>query len=125
MGKINDKNFQLRLAFQDTDLRKPKHDEIMHWLDNWVNDFKNVEPFFEDRRERGIGNYSALDEESRLLVNESPRKESIIQQFNLEFKESHSVRREPWSDEPPRKIDYLARRWEKCYTATTAARIDQ
>ena len=38
MGKVNDKSFQLRMAFADDDLRRPTHDTIMHWLVEWVRD---------------------------------------------------------------------------------------
>jgi hypothetical protein len=42
MGKVNDKSFQLRMAFADDDLRRPSHDIIMHWLVEWVRNPANV-----------------------------------------------------------------------------------
>ena len=45
MGDINNRNLQLKLAFQDEDMRKPAHDKIMHWLDVWVKETKNIAPF--------------------------------------------------------------------------------
>ena len=38
MSQINSRNYQLKLAFQDEDLRKPQHDDIMLWLGQNVGD---------------------------------------------------------------------------------------
>jgi hypothetical protein len=45
MSKINPRNYQLGLAFNEPDLKKPKHDQIMHWLSEWVQDPENIRPF--------------------------------------------------------------------------------
>lgn len=38
MSQPNDRNYQLKLIYNDEDLRKPRHDEIMHWLDAKLRD---------------------------------------------------------------------------------------
>lgn len=38
MSKVDSRNYQLRLIYNDEDLPKPKHDQIMLWLENFVRD---------------------------------------------------------------------------------------
>lgn len=42
MSQINTRNRQLGLAFDDADLRKLGHDDIMLWLTDWVKDASNL-----------------------------------------------------------------------------------
>jgi hypothetical protein len=91
MGKINDKNLQYRLAFQDEDLKKPTHDIIMHWLDNWAKNKENISRFFKDNRTRTKNTYHSFNTLSSDLIDQSPYKSSIVQQFETEFKSEYSA----------------------------------
>ncbi|MCR9218917.1 MAG: hypothetical protein NXI21_01705 [Alphaproteobacteria bacterium] len=46
MSRPNDRNYQLKLIYNDEDLRRPKHDEIMHWLDRRLADPAFTETIF-------------------------------------------------------------------------------
>ena len=37
MAQAKAQTMQARFGFQDTELTSPKHDEIMLWLDKWVD----------------------------------------------------------------------------------------
>jgi hypothetical protein len=111
VGKINDKNMQYRMAFQDEDLRKPAHDDIMCWLDDWAKNTENVSRFFNDSRKRTRNTYHRLSASSKDMVELSPNKLSIYQQFESDFKNQYSSV-ESHEDEPAMSIAYASRQWE-------------
>ena len=112
MGKINEKNLQFRLAFNDEDLRKPAHDDIMKWLDVWVKEPENVRRFFKDFRSRTRNEFHSLDEESKQFVESSADKNSINQQFNARYTSKYSEVKKHDLPEPALTIKYKGRQWE-------------
>lgn len=111
MGKINDKNLQYRLAFQDEDLKKPTHDVIMHWLDDWTKNPNNVAHFFKDNRKRTRNTYYSLNSVSKEQVEQSQLKSSIFQQFESDFRNKYlTVDRH--DSEPTMSVNYVGRQWE-------------
>jgi hypothetical protein len=65
-ARLNTRNYQLNLAFNDADLRKPKHDEIMHWLAAWVRRPENARQFVgRQHKHRRTIKQHALDDASQ------------------------------------------------------------
>lgn len=117
MGDVNNRNYQLKLAFQDDDLRKPKHDEMMHWLDRWLRNIENVRPFLSPRPRRYVETTTVLDRESLSLVNSSKDRDSIISQLKRDSQAERQWVSQPWDDEPPMAISYKGRSWEPMLNA--------
>ena len=112
MGDINNRNLQLKLAFQDEDMRKPTHDKIMRWLDVWIKDTKNVTPFLKRSVSRSEINSLEFDEHSLANLERSKMKDSILRQLKPILENAAKGREAAWEDEPPRTIKFVSREWE-------------
>ena len=113
VSRINDRDRQLNMLFSDADLRKPRHEEIMHWLDAWARDPDNVRPFMThvsmsrcDVEEAEIDPTSlqALPENQRSWPQEQLRRDRPRKETDC---------REAWPDEPEREIAFEALAWEE------------
>lgn len=116
MSKINGRNYQLGLAFNDGDLRKPKHDEIMHWLTSWVQNAENVRPFYLPKgvyRKASKSHRLTAEAEELLRPLKEHEKERVLRSFQnrLHWAEEWDVR-QPWPDEPERKLRFRKSQWE-------------
>lgn len=115
MGKINARNFQLNLAFNDQDLRTPKHDEIMHWLTAWTQNTANIRPLYaKAARQRSEHVEHRLDAQSAKLLEplREYEKERILSDLNRQFSGRVSAVKEAWPKEPERRVDYCRMQWE-------------
>ncbi len=113
MGDINNKNYQLSLMFKDEDMRKPKHDEIMFWLDNWVLDLRNLQsllrPYDLSRRENTS---FTLDAASLENLTGYEHASFVRSQFEKQFEKQSIEVKDRWPDEPPLTIKFINRTWE-------------
>lgn len=114
MSDINNRNYQLKLVFGDDDLKKPKHDEIMKWLQVWASSVDNVRPFFNPVHP------TLWKSEVGRLVGYTPKEpasscyqDQVIRQFNdsHRYGEDESVK-QPWPDAPARSLRFLRASWE-------------
>ncbi len=113
MGKINDRNFQLKLAFQDDDLRKPAHDEIMLWLVEWAKHPENVRKFITFPSNRLNYERIELDAGCKVDVEQTRESQSVRRKIDAENERLHPKNQDaPWADEPPMSFDYQKGVWE-------------
>lgn len=114
VSDINNRNYQLKLVFGDDDLKKPKHDEIMKWLQVWVSNVDNIRPFFNPIHP------TLWKSEVGRLVDYTPKEpasscfqDQVIRQFNQKHAYSEDERvKQPWPDAPPRSLRFLGASWE-------------
>lgn len=116
MSRINTRNYQLGLAFNDGDLRKPKHDEIMHWLSSWVQDPENARPFYAPKQiSRTISKSHRLNAEASTALRalKDHERESTLRSFQGRFAwhEERDVK-QVWPDEPHRELKFRKLQWE-------------
>jgi len=115
MSKLNPRNYQLALAFNDSDLRAPGHDEIMHWLSNWVRQESNIRslirPSYRGRESISI---NRLDEQSKVEIAKLPthKQNWVTNAFNHQHKETRIKVAELWPDEPMVELNYKKSEWE-------------
>src|SRR6266851_9539655 len=115
MSKINNRNYQLNLAYADGDLRKPKHDEIMHWLDAWVHESDNLFKLIDSRfNRRSAITRGVLDDDSENAYRAKGAHERSQLQIYLDAdsKPSKAEVDTAWPDEPRRVARYLDSQWE-------------
>ena len=115
VSRINTRNYQLGLAFNDGDMRKPKHDEIMHWLSAWVKNVDNVRSFIGSKKvPRQILTDHRLSPEAREAINAVPEGErrSIWLSFQNQFPDGEIDTSQEWPDEPPSTIKFIKYQWE-------------
>lgn len=115
MSRINTRNYQLGLAFNDGDLRKPKHDEIMHWLSAWVQNVENVRAMYETkeiRRRASKPHRIAASSHSALKSLKEYERENVLTSFRTRFSRQDWEVREPWQNEPERLMTFQKLEWE-------------
>ena len=112
MSKINDRSLQLKLIYNDEDLRKPDHDQIMKMLDAWLRVPENLLSMVRQLSVR----YQLLPTP---FENEVTRKlgwDEAFRSAQLDFAKDHTTDRqeveEPWLDEPRRPIKLDGIEWE-------------
>jgi len=113
MSNINTRNYQLNLAFNDTDLRTPKHDAIMHWLQAWVKEADNVRRLLRPKFSHRIEAIRhELTPDSLSLMKGSPDAHSITSDFSIQHKESSADVKAPWQGEPGPDLRFHQMQWE-------------
>ncbi len=111
MGKLKEQKSQLHLFMAEEDLRRPKHDEIMCWLDNWVRQVENVRSFLGGWRERQESSEALLVPESISALEKTSVSLSAIKE--MERRSSKVSRPVPWPNEPVQNIKFLNLQWER------------
>ena len=115
MSRLNPRNYQLGLAFNDTDLKEPKHDEIMQWLTTWVKQEVNIRALFRPTyRHRWHVTRHVLDEAATRQVADNPSHRR--HQIEDNFYRRHSAKEVrfcgQWQDEPILRLGYQSSEWE-------------
>lgn len=111
MGRLKEQKSQLSFFLAEEDLRRPKHDEIMCWLDNWVRDVKNVSPFLGGWRYRQESVEAVLMPESASAIEETSVSLWVIKE--MERRSSTKNRSTAWPDEPSPDMRFLNLQWER------------
>ena len=103
--------FQIKMAFMDEDLKRPKHDEIMFWLTEWVKQPANVRslvPQLPHRRITVADHRLEPDAEAAIKGQGGP-----WQGFPYgEHETKQNYRREPWPHEPEPRLLFKSAQWE-------------
>ena len=89
---------QQRLGFFDDDLKQPKHDELMLWLDNNIEKIVN-EKFNEPYTENDI---------SSIIKRESIKIDNILEHFNssIQYFENQLTKTDKERKELPQSLQY-------------------
>lgn len=113
MGTIKEQNFQLKLALQDEDLKKPLHDDILFWVEEWAKIVVNMRPYLKLAVQRREHETVELDQESTKLIEKASERHSIEVTMKLENEKllSRDVST-AWEGEPPSKLAYENGVWE-------------
>jgi hypothetical protein len=115
MSQINPRNYQLGLAFNDADLRKPDHDKIMMWLSDWVKEPANLRRFLPTTYSRSVIYQNRFDETANAIWPTLTYHEQQVLRDDLE-----RLPREPgrdydgtWADEPLFRAELTKSTWER------------
>lgn len=96
MANAKSQTLQQRFGFQDTELSTPKHDELMLWLDAWVD--TNLPSLF-------IQQYDEVLIEKKVGYNEYESEKMHIEEFYLRFGQKEESM-------PKIGVDLVMKRWE-------------
>jgi hypothetical protein len=115
MSQINPRNYQLGLAFNDADLRKPDHDKIMLWLNDWVKEPANLRHFLPSSYSRSIAYRNRFDGEAEaLLLTLGHHQQQLLRRDIGEVpRERATDYGGAWPDEPPFKTELVRSSWER------------
>lgn len=111
MARFKGQKSQLDFFLAEEDLRRPKHDEIMCWLDSWVKEVKNVRPFLGGWRERQELVDAVLVQESVSALEKTSISLAVVK--DMERRSSKKIRLAAWPDEPLPDIKFLNLQWER------------
>lgn len=112
MGKLaSGATFQMKMAFMDEDLKRPKHDDIMFWLTEQVKQPANVRGLIPALPYQRLALYDhRLEAEAEEAVKAKDKPWTSFQSGDRETKEY--LRKEPWPNEPEPLLKFGEVTWE-------------
>jgi len=110
MSKLaNSATFQLKLAFADEDLKKPKHDQIMFWLAEWVQVPANMLCILPPLPLYRVSILEhTLEPEAAAALKLKPPYPT----FEAEHQRQSKERVDPWDGEPEPILSFNSLDWE-------------
>jgi hypothetical protein len=115
MSKLNPRNYQARLAFDEPDLRTTEHDQMMHWLAAWVRHESNIRPLIGAgfrERQRIVRHVPEADTWKEMQTLPESIRRAVSGHLTMGHRETYHEVTEPWPQEPVPMLEYRSSQWE-------------